>query len=98
MLFRLVINDDILNDNDINNTTNNNFFEFEAFLQIPIHLQIKKVEEKKRIQIYNFKICDTKKITIKKLKKTKRSPFLCSLPTGTSNDQSILCYLTHGYR
>ena len=38
-LFCLVINDD--NDNN-NNNNNNNFFDLEAFLQVPIHLQIKK--------------------------------------------------------
>ena len=38
--FHLVINDD----------NNNKFFGFEAFLEVPIHLQ------KERIQIYDFKI------------------------------------------
>ena len=48
--FRLVINDDNNNDNNNNdnnnnnnnNDNNNNFFDLEAFLQVPIHLQINK--------------------------------------------------------
>ena len=40
MLARLVINDD--DDGNNNNNNNNNFFDLEAFLQVPIHLQIKK--------------------------------------------------------
>ena len=37
VLFRLVIIDNNNNDNN-----NNNFFDLEAFLQVPIHLQINK--------------------------------------------------------
>ena len=41
VLFRLVIYDD-----DDNNNNNNNFFDLEAFLQVPIHLQINEKSKK----------------------------------------------------
>ena len=52
MLFCLVINDDIVNNNN-NNNNNNNLFDFEAFLQVPTHLQIKKIVKKKKKE-YKF--------------------------------------------
>ena len=52
-------NNDNNNNNNNDNNNNNNFFDFEAFLQVSISLQI-KVELKKRIQFYNFKISNGK--------------------------------------
>ena len=72
----------IYDNNNNNKDNNNNFFDLEAFLQVPIHLQINKTS-KKKTQIYTKQ----PRFQVFAGRKQKKPEDCRSLPGGQDNKE-----------